>query len=80
MAAALRVSRTLYLSRSFLHSRRVFASRLLYIVRQGYIGTDRAFLQPRPYWAKSNCIDIVESLLVIDIVLLALVELNPRVA
>ena len=80
MAVALRVSQILYLSRSFLYSRRVSISQLLYIVWRGYIGTNRAFLRPRLYWAESNYIDKVESLLAIDTVLLAPAELNPYVA
>jgi len=80
VATALRVSQTLYLSQSFLYSRRVSASRLPYIVWQGYIETNRVFLQPRPHRAKSNYIDKVESLLAINTVLLAPAELNPRVA
>ena len=73
----LKGSQTLYLSQSFLHSRQVSALRLPYIVRQGCIGTDRAFLRPRLYRAESNCIDKVESLLAINTVLLAFAELNP---
>jgi len=76
----LKGSQTLYLSQSFLHSRQVSALRLPYIVRQGYIGTNRAFLRPRPHRAKSNYIDKVESLSAINTVLSAPAELNPYVA
>jgi len=80
VVVALRVSRTLYLSQSFLYSRRVSILRLLYVVWQGYIGTNRAFLRPRLYWAESNYMDKVESLLAIDTVLLAPAELDPCMA
>ena len=78
VAITLEVGQTLYPSQLSLYSIQVSVLRLPYIDQQGCIGTSRAFLQPRLYWAESNYINKVESLLIINTILQASTELNPQ--